>query len=131
MEKIGFYRKHGLSDRCVQEQEDCSISPYPGCDLSKKQSNPSANENQYLSHFRYPRQGDRNRCRDRKCGCDGQCISSSRVLRSADDSRRIIRIDRIIDWRNINKQRINPRQYFDYSYQISLDVEAEEIGVRK
>ena len=114
VEEADFYKESGLSNRCVQEQDLCSISPYPGCDLSKKSSNSIVNDNTYVNNHRYRRQEVP--CREEKCGCDGQCISVSRVLRSTDDRRMILRIDRITDWRNVNKQPIKLKQFFQYAY---------------
>jgi len=97
-QKIGFYRKNGFSGRCLKNQEKCSVSPYPGCDLSEENTYPSLGYNPYLSYHRYRRQTSQH------CGGDGQCgVPVTRAMR-ADRGKMLIRRDYFKDRRNLSYQ---------------------------
>ena len=96
--KIGFYGKNGFSGRCFEKQEKCSLSPYPGCDLSEDYTYPSLGYNPYLSHHRYARK------QSQHCGADGQCgVPATRAMR-AGRGKMLIRRDYFRDRRNLSYQ---------------------------
>ena len=94
VEKLRFYDKNGLSDRCTQEQEKCSASEYPGCNLSTGVQEGSYGYNSFLGQQRYPRKVGL--CG--KCGCTNECVQHCRVYRRNSDGQLIKRrCERITD----------------------------------
>ena len=99
--KIGFYRKNGFEDRCLKNQEQCSVSAYPGCNLSGENTYPSLGYNSYFSHHRYRRDASNN------CGGDGQCgVPVTRVERPKNGGKMLLRKDYFRDRRNLSYQDI-------------------------
>ena len=93
VDKLHFYRNNSLSDRCIQEQVECSISAYPGCD-SESQSYDYIRGYGSYGHQRFPRQT--NTCG--KCGCSGECdVQNGRVLRNDNGVPIKYRQERIMD----------------------------------
>ena len=79
VEKLQFYQENKLSDRCTQEQEKCSASEYPGCNLSTGIQGGSYGYNSFFGRQRYPRKVGP--CG--KCGCTGECVRHCRVIRNS------------------------------------------------
>ena len=97
VEKLRFYEENKLSDRCTQNQENCSTSAYPGCNLSPGSQNVSSGYIRSLNQQRYRRQVPP--CG--KCGCAGECLRHCRVLRNSNGVPIRRRCERISDRKKI------------------------------
>ena len=97
VDKLHFYRNNSLSDRCIQQQEECSISAYPGCD-SESQSYDYIRGYGSYGRQRFPRKVGQ--CG--KCGCSGECdVRNCRALRNSNGVLIKYRCERIRDGKKI------------------------------